>query len=123
MVIALLPTSSGTVADHLVVPEAVPEYPVELVHFTAATPTLSLAVPLIAMEAEEVDTIVNPGATILSDGGVVSPLVGGVAAGGCTGGCTGGVAAGGAAGGSAGVVGGGAAGDGAGSAVRAPYSA
>ena len=115
MVIALLPTSSGTVADHLVVPEAVPEYPVELVHFTAATPTLSLAVPLIAMEAEEVDTIVNPGATILSDGGVVSPLVGGVAAGGCTGG----VAAGGAAGGSAGVVGGGAAGD----ALTAPYSA
>src|ERR1017187_3681056 len=110
MVIALLPTSSGTVADHLVVPEAVPEYPVELVHFTAATPTLSLAVPLIAMEAEEVDTIVNPGATILSDGGVVSPLVGGVAAGGT-------------AGGSAGVVGGGAAGGGAGSAVRAPYSA
>ena len=75
--IALLPTSSGTLADHLLVPEAVPEYPVELVHFTAATPTLSLAVPLTAMEAEDVATIVNPGERILSDGGVVSPLRGG----------------------------------------------
>ena len=72
--ITLLPTSSGTLADHLLVPEAVPEYPVELVHFTAATPTLSLAVPLTAMEAEDVATIVNPGERILSDGGVVSPL-------------------------------------------------
>jgi hypothetical protein len=70
MVIALVPTSSGTLADHLPVPEAVPEYPVELVHFTAATPTLSLAVPLTAMEAEDVATIVNAGETMLSDGGV-----------------------------------------------------
>ena len=81
MVTTLLPTSSGTVADHLLVPEAVPEYPVELIHFTAATPTLSLAVPLNAMEAEDVATIVSPGDMILSDGGVVSPLGGG-----CTGG-------------------------------------
>jgi len=62
------------------VPEAVPEYPVEVVHFTAATLTLSLAVPLTAMEVEDVATIVNPGERILSDGGVVSP-VGGVGAG------------------------------------------
>ena len=71
-----MPTSSGTLADHLLVPEAVPEYPVELVHFTAATLTLSLAVPLTAMAAEDVATIVNPGERILSDGGVVSPLRG-----------------------------------------------
>ena len=89
MVTTLLPTSSGTLADHLLVPEAVPEYPVEVVHFTAATPTLSLAVPLNAMEAEDVATIVTPGEMIVSDGGVVSLLVGGCA-GGCTGGCTGG---------------------------------
>jgi hypothetical protein len=76
MVITLLPTSSGTLADHFVVPEAVPESPVEVVHVTAATPTLSLAVPLTAMEAADVATIVNPGETMLSDGGVVSPLVG-----------------------------------------------
>ena len=88
-----MPTSSGTLADHLLVPEAVPEYPVELLHFTAATPTLSLAVPLNASEAEDVATIVNPGEVILSDGGVVSLLVGGCT-GGCTGGWTGGVVGG-----------------------------
>ena len=76
IVTTLLPTSRGTVADHCVVPVAVPEPPVEVLHATAVTPTLSLAVPLTAMEAEEVATIVNPGETILSDGGVVFPLVG-----------------------------------------------
>ena len=76
MVTTLVPTRSGTLADHLAVPAAVPEYPFEVVHFTATTPTLSLAVPLTAMEAEDVATIVNPGERILSDGGVVSPLRG-----------------------------------------------
>ena len=79
-----MPTSSGTVADQLLVPEAVPESPVELVHFTAATPTLSVAVPLTAMETKDVATTVNAGETILSDGGVVSGLVGGVTTGGVT---------------------------------------
>ena len=123
---ALLPTSSGTLADHLLVPEAVPEYPVELVHFTTATPTLSLAVPLTAMEAEDVATIVNPGETILSDGGVVSPLVGvgvGVGAGatgvGTGAGTTGVGTTGVGAGGWTGVVAGGAAGG----ATAGPYSA
>jgi hypothetical protein len=77
MVTTLLPSNSGTLADQFVVPEAAPESPVELLHFTAATPTLSLAVPLTTMEAEDVATIVNAGDTIVSDGGVVSPLVGG----------------------------------------------
>ena len=84
MVTALVPTRSGTLADHLLVPAAVPEYPFEVVHCTDTTPTLSLAVPLTAIEAEDVATIVNPGETIFRDGGVVSPLVGG-----CTGGATG----------------------------------
>ena len=111
MVTTLLPTRSGTLADHLLVPAAVPEYPVEVVHFTAATPTLSLAVPLNAMEAEDVATIVNPGETILSDGGVVSALVGGCTGGCTTGGCTGGTTTGGCTGGFAG------------GALMAPYSA
>ena len=118
MVTTLLPTRSGTLADQLRVPEAVPEYPVELLHFTAATPTLSLAVPLTAMEAEDVATMVDPGETILSDGGVVSApaagCTGGAAAGGCTGGATGGTT-----GGWTGGVAGGATGG----APIAPYSA
>jgi hypothetical protein len=113
MVTTLLPTSSGTLADHLLVPEAVPEYPVELVHFTAATPTLSLAVPLTAMEEEDVATMVDPGETIVSDGGVVSAL-----AVGCTGGAATGGTTGGSTGGWTGVLAGGV-----GGALMAPYSA
>src|ERR1039458_658551 len=105
MVTTLLPTSSDTLADHIVVPEAVPESPVELVHFTAATATLSLAVPLTVMEAEEVATIVNAGEPILSDGGVVSALVAGSTTGGFTGGTTtGGSTTGGSTGGGGGVM-------------------
>ena len=113
MVTTLLPTSSGTLADHLLVPEAVPEYPVELVHFTAATPTLSLAVPLTVMEEEDVATMVDPGETIVSDGGVVSAL-----AVGCTGGAATGGTTGGSTGGWTGVLAGGV-----GGALMAPYSA
>ena len=124
MVITLLPTSSGTVADHFVVPEAVPESPVESIHFTAATPTLSLAVPLTAMDAEDVATMVNPGETILSDGGVVSPLVGGgTGVGAGTGAGTGGVTTGGTTGGGAGGCTGVVVGGDAGGATAGPYSA
>ena len=87
MVTTLVPTRSGTLADQLAVPDAMPALPVELVHFTAATVALSLAVPLIVMLAEEVETIVDPGDLMLRDGGVVSGAVGG---GGCAGGCAGG---------------------------------
>jgi hypothetical protein len=81
-VTTFVPDSNGTFADHAVVPVAVPDAPVDTVHFTLATPVLSVAVPLIAMLAAVVDTIVNPGETICRLGGVVS----GVEVGGCTGG-------------------------------------
>jgi hypothetical protein len=125
MVTTLLPTRSGTLADHLPVPAAVPEYPFEVVHFTATTPTLSLAVPLTAMEAEDVATIVNPGERILSDGGVLSALVGGCT-GGATGGTTGGTTGGCTGGTTGGITGGwtgGVAGGAAGGPTAGPYSA
>jgi hypothetical protein len=57
-VTVFVPTSSGAVADQAVVPEAMPEAPVDTDHFTDATPRLSLAVPLTASDASEVDRIV-----------------------------------------------------------------
>jgi hypothetical protein len=69
------PTSSGTVALHCTVPvvpvlEAVPAPPVLVVHVTEVTPTLSLATPLNAIEAVEVDTDVDEGDRMVSEGGV-----------------------------------------------------
>jgi hypothetical protein len=109
MVTNVLPTSSGTFADQAVVPEAVPESPFEVLHFTADTPTLSLAVPEIRMDVEEVEAIVVPGETMLRDGGVVSTVGGldGGWTGGCTGGCTGGGTGGCTGGGTGGCTGGG----------------
>jgi hypothetical protein len=77
----LVPTSRGTLADQDVVPAATPAPPVEVVHFTAVTATLSLAVPLMAMTDALVETMVNPGDLICSAGGVVSPFAGGAGAG------------------------------------------
>ena len=57
-VMVFVPTSSGTVADQAVVPEAMPEAPVDTDHVTDATLTLSLAVPLTTSDARVVDTIV-----------------------------------------------------------------
>jgi hypothetical protein len=57
-VTVVVPTSSGTVALQAVVPEAVPELPVDVLHPTRVTPTLSVAVPLMTMEASEVETMV-----------------------------------------------------------------
>ena len=68
----LFPISRGTEADQDVVPVAVPEAPVEVLHWTDMTPTLSLAVPLIEIVAEEADTIEEPGETICRVGGTVS---------------------------------------------------
>jgi hypothetical protein len=62
------------VADHFVVPEAVPDPPVLVVQLTEATPTLSAAVPLKLIEAAVVDTVVDDGELIVIDGGVVSEL-------------------------------------------------
>ena len=71
------PTSNGTTALHCVVPvvptlEAVPDPPVFVAQVTDATPTLSVAVPLNAIDAVGVDTDVEAGTAIVSDGGVVS---------------------------------------------------
>jgi hypothetical protein len=54
----LVPTSSGTVADQAVVPEAMPELPVDTDHCTDDTPEPSLAVPLTTSEVWEVDRMV-----------------------------------------------------------------
>jgi hypothetical protein len=65
----------------LSVPVAVPDPPLELNHVTAATPTLSWAVPRTTNELSEVDTLLVAGERIVRDGGVVSvPGVGFVAA-------------------------------------------
>jgi hypothetical protein len=63
-------------ADHDDVPTATPDPPVELVHLIAATATLSLAVPPTAIDAADVEVMVNPGVLICNDGGVVSPGAG-----------------------------------------------
>ena len=83
----LVPVSSGTDALQDTVPVAVPAPPVEVVHFTLATPTLSALSPLSVIVGEVVDTMLNPGERICSVGGVVSWPLGGL--GGFTGGCTG----------------------------------
>jgi hypothetical protein len=64
------------------VPVAVPELPVELDQVTAATPTLSCAVPLTVNELDEVEGLLVDGETMASDGGVVSGPVGGGGTGG-----------------------------------------
>ena len=69
----LSPTSKGTTADQLAVPAAAPEAPVDVVHCTDATATLSVAVPPIVRDASEVLTRLNAGETIRNEGGVTSP--------------------------------------------------
>lgn len=104
MVTAVVPTSSGTSADQLFVPEAGPEPPVELDQCTAVTPTLSDAVPLMVIEAEEVDTTLVAGDAMRNEGGERSgPLWGGADGGG---GAAGGRTAGGWFGGRTGTCGG-----------------
>jgi hypothetical protein len=67
-----VPTNSVMEADHCVVPDAVPAPPVDVVHVTEVTPTLSIAVPLKVMADEATETMVEPGERIVSDGGVLS---------------------------------------------------
>jgi hypothetical protein len=71
MVTTFDPTRRGIDADQLVVPLAVPDCPVFVDQVTEVTPTLSLAVPLNAMVAAEVDTEVAPGDATVKVGGVV----------------------------------------------------
>ena len=85
IVMVLVPEMTGTVADQLAVPAAVPELPVELLHVTEVT---SLdAVPEMARVSAEVETMVKAGVVIfraggLPDGGVAGAVgvagVGGV---------------------------------------------
>ena len=84
-VTTLVPVRSGTDALQDRVPVAVPAPPVEVVHFTLVTPTLSAANPLSVIAGDVVDAMLNPGDRICSVGAVVSPPAGGVA-GGVTGG-------------------------------------
>jgi len=72
MVTTFEPINSGITADQLVVPLAVPDVPVLVDQLTCVTPTLSLAVPLNAMVAADVETVVPPGDPMVSVGGVVS---------------------------------------------------
>ena len=80
-----MPTSSGITADHEAVPAAVPAAPFEVLHVTAATPTLSAAVPASEIAAEDVATIVAAGETIRSEGAIASLDTGGSGADGTAG--------------------------------------
>ena len=75
-VTAFVPTRSGTCAVHAAVPDATPEKPREVDHWTEVTPTLSEAVPLMGRDVADVDRIVTPGERMVSDGGVVSGVAG-----------------------------------------------
>ncbi len=57
-------------------PLAVPDPPVELVHVTLVTPTLSLVVPLSTIVLSDVETVVAPGEVMVSDGAVASGVPG-----------------------------------------------
>ena len=73
MVIRFVPTSSGiSGVAHCVVPVAAPDTPVELLHVTLVTATLSDAVPENTMLAAVVDTFVLEGELTLNEGAVVS---------------------------------------------------
>ena len=73
-VTVLLPTSNGMFgAVQVSVPVAVPEAPPEVDQVTEETPTLSDARPWNVMLAAVVDTMVDPGLVIRSEGGVVFP--------------------------------------------------
>ena|SRR5579862_5604196 len=108
MVTVLKPVSSGIVADHWVVPWAVPDWPVLVVQVTLATPTLSEAVPENWIEDAEVDDVLPPGDVMVRVGGVVSLPAGGDGGAGDGGAGAGGAGLGGAGAGGAGLGGGGA---------------
>jgi hypothetical protein len=72
MVIAFEPVNSGTEALQAVAPVAVPEPPKLFAQMTVVTPILSLTVPLIVIEDSAVETVVEEGEAMVSEGGVVS---------------------------------------------------
>lgn len=71
MVTEFAPTSSGIGAVQLVVPLAVPDCPVLVAQVTAVTPRLSLAVPAKLIEDAVVETEVDAGDVMVSEGGVL----------------------------------------------------
>ena len=68
----LVPTSKGTLAYQLTVPDAVPAAPPELLQVTWVTATLSLAVPDKTIDGLEVEMMLTAGLTMVNDGAVVS---------------------------------------------------
>ena len=73
------PTSKGIAAVfQLLVPLAVPDPLVELLHVTAVTPTLSVEVPENTTVDPDVAKLVPAGERIVRLGGVVSTVGGGV---------------------------------------------
>ena len=75
---AFEPVNRGTAALQAAVPVAVPEPPKLLAQVIRWTPTLSLAVPLMRMDASAVETVAAPGEVIARVGGVVSAVSGGM---------------------------------------------
>lgn len=59
--------------DQLLVPDATPAPPVELVHVICVMPRLSCAMPLTMIEPVDVDTKVAAGDKIVSEGGAELP--------------------------------------------------
>lgn len=74
-VMLLFPIRSGIVADHEVVPAAIPLVPKLVDHATCLTATLSLAAPSKVMELAVVNIVPVPGDVIVRLGGVVSTEV------------------------------------------------
>jgi hypothetical protein len=72
------PGGSGTAAFHCEVPVAVPLPPEFVDQATDATPTLSVAVPEIRIEARDVEADVPAGEAMLRDGAVLSGAGGGL---------------------------------------------
>jgi len=76
MVIRLSPTSNGiSPVDQFVVPLAIPDGPVEFVHETSTTPTVSWAVPLMTITGRLVETLVTDGFVMVKDGAVTSGVL------------------------------------------------
>ena len=80
IVTVLEPINRGIEAVQCEVPLTAPDLPVLVDQLTAVTPTLSLAVPLMLIDADEVETEDADGEVRVMDGGVVSPEVGFVGA-------------------------------------------
>ena len=74
IVTVVFPTISGTVADQLVVPAAMPEVPKLVPQETWLTATLSLAVPVMTTDEALVEYVPAEGDRMVRVGGVVSGL-------------------------------------------------